>query len=772
MKLYVDMRCLQDPCFAMRGVGLHSSAVLRQARYFLTNPLEIIGIVDGNLPPLPTPYACLADRTQQSKVPDTGSSTGVFLELSPMTHEMGGFAPMLKRKSLISAAIVYDFIPLAEPERYLPNRLSRSQYLSKMTWLGSFDLFFPISKFSANELRKNISIDGQQVHVTGASLRNQFSSFDSDAPALLIKRPRFPKHAYFVVVAGADPRKNLEVVLSAHAEAVRTTQKWTGLAIVGHYPDSYRGHIKHLYESYGGIPALLDFFEGISDSELAMLYNRALATICPSRIEGFSLPVIESLASGCPVLISSCEAQMELIPDPRFQFRWNDSSTLSEHIRQFMSGLWNRDQILASQKKELASFTEVEVGRKLWSPISEKLRSKTQSDPVARKRRPRIAFITPFPPDHSGVATYTAASIQSIAEYADVDVFTDATVVPSSHPKVSRFQPISQIPYLTDRYDRVVSILGNSHFHTKIFNLALQYGGACISHDNRMSDFYYNLLGPRRFIDVASRTLGRPVSQSEAVNWMHNPHQLPVTFFDEIIEVPRPFIVHSRGIQSELHSRHGKVAEYLPFCPYRSFSSEQLLSEARRSSRDLLRISSSRIIIVTLGIIHDTKGPLDCVWAIENLVAWGYDVELHMVGSTLFELSRITELSERLGVADRIHVSTQWINDQAYEQFLLAADFAIQLRTHGFGGLSGAVLDCIVAGIPTVVNDDLAQSMEAPEYLMRIPDHISPALIAERLADAIDSRMHHERNSASREQYLKTHNFDSYARQLIKILDL
>lgn len=68
-----------------------------------------------------------------------------------------------------------------------------------------------------------------------------------------------------------------------------------------------------------------------------------------------------------------------------------------------------------------------------------------------------------------------------------------------------------------------------------------------------------------------------------------------------------------------------------------------------------------------------------------------------------------------------------------YETFLIASDFAIQLRTFGFGGLSGAVLDCISAGIPTVVNNDLAESTNSPDYILRINDHISALLIAENI---------------------------------------
>ncbi|HEX9793020.1 MAG TPA: glycosyltransferase family 1 protein [Planctomycetota bacterium] len=49
-----------------------------------------------------------------------------------------------------------------------------------------------------------------------------------------------------------------------------------------------------------------------SDVELAGLYRRAAVTICPSRYEGFGLPLAEALAQGCPVVASDLPAHREV----------------------------------------------------------------------------------------------------------------------------------------------------------------------------------------------------------------------------------------------------------------------------------------------------------------------------------------------------------------------------------------------------------------------------------------------------------------------------
>src|SRR5262249_47736341 len=112
------------------------------------------------------------------------------------------------------------------------------------------------------------------------------------------------------------------------------------------------------------------------------------------------------------------------------------------------------------------------------------------------------------------------------------------------------------------------------------------------------------------------------------------------------------------------------------------------------------------------------------------------------------------------------------VSEEDFRSYLLAADAALQLRTHLLGGLSGGLLDCIAAGVPTVANRDLADAMEAPGYVFRVTDWPSPVLIAEALTAAIESRANARSRSEERRSYLDGHNFDSYARGLCAALGL
>jgi len=53
----------------------------------------------------------------------------------------------------------------------------------------------------------------------------------------------------------------------------------------------------------------------VDKDELAELYRRATALVLPSRFEGFGIPVLEAMASGTPVVVSSDPALREVAGD-------------------------------------------------------------------------------------------------------------------------------------------------------------------------------------------------------------------------------------------------------------------------------------------------------------------------------------------------------------------------------------------------------------------------------------------------------------------------
>ena len=291
-------------------------------------------------------------------------------------------------------------------------------------------------------------------------------------------------------------------------------------------------------------------------------------------------------------------------------------------------------------------------------------------------------------------------------------------------------------------------------------------------HDNRLAELYNWWKGPEYFRQLACKSLGREVSLEESQGWIAAPGTLPGVFFDELMDSANPLIVHSRGIQSQVELQYGKPAAYLPFCVYRQFDDSELQPAAKAAARVALGIKPQALVVITLGIVAPSKGPQQCIDAVAAARRAGHEVEFYFVGSSDGVRAHLEQYASSVGVQSSIHFTSGWVSDTEYRQFIAAADFAVQLRNSFFGGLSGAMLDCIASGLPTVANRDLAEALDSPNYVMRIGDQLSSEELSQCLLHGIESELHRDRMWSARQEYLRDHSFQAYAVAMLELLGL
>jgi hypothetical protein len=185
-----------------------------------------------------------------------------------------------------------------------------------------------------------------------------------------------------------------------------------------------------------------------------------------------------------------------------------------------------------------------------------------------------------------------------------------------------------------------------------------------------------------------------------------------------------------------------------------------------------LGIGSDAFLISTFGFGGKEKRMDICIIATELLRGWKIPAELHFVGSTLGLSEEIRRVGEMYGVEKHIHATSGFVENQRYRDFMLASDAAIQLRAYDFGQPSAALADCISAALPCVASRELANSCDAPEYVLTVPDRSSPLLVAEHLAAIWEGSRGRSANLEAWRSYMASHNFDHYVKRLREILEL
>lgn len=767
MRILADVRCLQDPCYASRGVGSHSASLLAAIRTESAGCAHIVGLIDPERPSLGSQHRSLCDSVQPVFMAEPSSTPVVFLSLSPMTQDTLPAARLLDQPHVLPAAVLYDFIPAEYPDRYLQDPASLYGYTAALKWLEAYQVFFPISRHVGNEAIRRLRIAPQHVVVTGVSLRPRFERL------LSVDRSPSSRSAgdgnYVLFVGGADVRKNLDVVVEAFRRLCSMDRGTARLVIGGGYPKEWQNRL--LAQCGTNLQSgVIQFLDHIDDEELARRYHGASVTVVASVAEGFSMPVIEAMACGSPVLVSDIPVHRELVTSPELRFDPRDAGQLAVKLGRALRG----DHPAPTAHRDIARrFTSESVGSRFWRGLAQAFDAFTACRPRAQPpRRKRIAFVTPFPPDRSGVADYSASTVAVLGDVADVDVYTDQPA-PASAAGVQAFYPISAAAWLRPDYDAVVAVIGNSHFHTKIIQLHRRFGGPCIVHDNRLAELTAATKGIDYLRDQARRFLGREISHDEVHGWLANPGRLPAPFYDDVLPTACPFIVHSRGIQATVRKLYGVEAEYLPFSIYREFPAGAREAEHRDAARSRLRIPADQTTVVSLGIVDRVKSPETCVEAIGILNRKGHNCHLHFVGEISAEMrSMLERIAARSGAAGKLHFMDHWLSEREYRDYLVAADVGIQLRTHFFGGLSGALLDCVAIGLPTVANEDLAVSVETPPYVCRVPDGPDAATVADAIALVLLQRPENEEISRQRLRFASEHSFENYVLRLLDILHI
>jgi glycosyltransferase involved in cell wall biosynthesis len=103
---------------------------------------------------------------------------------------------------------------------------------------------------------------------------------------------------YFLYTGNDKPHKNVDVLVDAFSRISGASLVLTGPAF-----ERFKSRERVVVTGF------------VDDAELAALYRGAIALMMPSREEGFGLPALEAMASGCAVITSNAAALVEITGD-------------------------------------------------------------------------------------------------------------------------------------------------------------------------------------------------------------------------------------------------------------------------------------------------------------------------------------------------------------------------------------------------------------------------------------------------------------------------
>jgi len=189
-----------------------------------------------------------------------------------------------------------------------------------------------VSSSSKADICRDFRVDQGKVHIVPLGVDTRLFRPRPD-------QPRVPGR--IVTVTSADsPLKGLPTLLRAVAKLA--TERDTHLVVIGTPSDATRQQLRQL-----ALGDRVTFASGLPDAEYGRVLASAEVAVIPSMYEGFSLPAVEHMASGTPLIASRAGALPEVTGDAALLVSPGDAEELSAALRGLLDDPGAREQLAA-----------------------------------------------------------------------------------------------------------------------------------------------------------------------------------------------------------------------------------------------------------------------------------------------------------------------------------------------------------------------------------------------------------------------------------------
>lgn len=646
--------------------------------------------------------------------------------------------------SIPTAVILYDLIPLLNRSHYLNNPPVEIWYENKLAHLRRAGLLLAISESSRQEGINHLGFPpGSVVNIsTAADAHFRVQAYSDEYQADMRRKYRLLK-PYLMYTGGSDPRKNIEGLIRAYASLSVSLRQSHQLAVVCTIQPPERARLETLARQQGLDSGELILTGYVPENDLVALYGLCKAFVFPSWHEGFGLPVLEAMSCGRAVIGAATSSIPEVINYPEALFDPLDDASVTEKLRQVLADEPFRHRLEQHGLRQAKNFSWDESAQRAIAALIQFAAEHKNAItfPAAPAGRPRLAYVSPLPPERSGISDYSTELLDELQRHYVIDVVaTQPEVSVASIIANCSIRSVAWFRAHADDYDRVIYHFGNSPYHRHMFQLAQDIPGVIVLHDFFLShviaDNDKTGYMPGAFSQALYQSHGytalrqqyHPTEGADDLVWRY-----PCNF--PLIQCALGVIVHAENSRRLAEQWYGRgVADSWRIIPHLRVPPAEM---NRATARRHLNLAENDFVVCSFGQLGPTKlnHRLLETW-LRTDAAKSRTSVLIFVGELPpgdYRIQMQTAI-RRAGIGKQVRV-TGWTDTNEFRQYLAAADVAVQLRTLSRGETSGAVLDCMNHGLPTIVNANGSMADLPEDGVLKLPDNFDNA----ELTAAIDS---------------------------------
>ncbi|MEY2340574.1 glycosyltransferase [Acidithiobacillus sp. IBUN Pt1247-S3] len=645
------------------------------------------------------------------------------------------------------AVILYDLIPYIHRKPYLENPEVESWYLKKIEFLRKADLLLAISESTRQEGVSQLDFTAARVVNIASDVDTCFRKLDvsADAESLLREKYGLPR-PFVMYTGGIDHRKNIEGLIRAYARLPQQLREAHQLTIVCSVQPGDRQRLAQLATNQGLAEGAVVFTGFVPEEDLIALYNLCALFVFPSWHEGFGLPALEAMRCGAPVIAANTSSLPEVVGLQEALFDPHCDAAIAEAMQRGLIDNAFRSRLVEHGKTQATKFSWDETARRAIQAMERGVAEYRNKPVPTASSRLKMAYVSPLPPERSGIASYSAELLPKLARHYDIEVIVAQDEV--ADPWIKANCPTRSVDWFienADHYDRVLYHFGNSAFHRHMFGMLKDIPGVVVLHDFYLAGvlhymealgyepgiFTHELFNSHGYTALRDRCCSDDISD---IIWKY-PCNLCV------IQRSLGIIAHSANTLRLAKQWYGLGGEDWSVIPHMRAQEKRW---EKSCARKTLGLKEGVFVVCSFGMLGPTKlnHRLLQAWLDSSLSQSG---QCHLVfvgenhpGEYGQHLAKISGRNRNIQI-------TGWADEDLYFQYLAAADIGVQLRTLSRGETSGTVLDCMNYGLATIVNANGSMADLDSETVWMLPDEFRD----DELATALETLW---RDTARRQQ--------------------
>jgi len=604
-------------------------------------------------------------------------------------------------QNIYTLATVYDLIPLLMPSDYLhkwpePLQIEYQQRVNSLpTWADRL-IFISESARSDFEKLDRVACKSSVIHLAVDHTKFWRSLLPKDQS----------KNPYVLYTGGFDPRKNMEKALEAFSRLVNNFPKFQQLkfCVVCTYDSEMKAQYEQL-ATHLGVSDRLVMTGYVDDIRLAELYREASVFFFPSRYEGFGLPLLEAMACGLPIVTTKVASIPEVVGDLAYYCSTDDVEDMACALRDaLLEGVIDENRkcnsVLRAQE-----FTWRKSAARYAKLFTEVLIGEQQSGDL---QRPRIAFVSPWPPQRSGIANYSFKLVQHLKEYLEITLYLDDVEACQGNFLGLPARKLALLPQELEEFDQVIYHIGNNtSFHKEIYKLAWLHPGIIVIHDFNihpfLADAFLNTVDESFYKSALIEGYGEKGANSYQLIKSDgmNPDIWNFPMSHALAKRSNATIVHSRAVKTQLPEIENLFV--IPLGSPNDRSSKKADCSADKL-RKKLGIIPNTYLIATFGFVNSNKRIEIILESINILVKRGYPVQFLIGGEVLHSRQELESKIKLLGLSSRVIISG-YLNDEEFDCCIGLSDLVINLRYPSMGESSAALMEALSYGKPCIVSN-------------------------------------------------------------------